>query len=132
MSSNFREFDRALREHAERTPERVAARHRSLALETLADAVETSPVDEGDYRASWNASVGAPDPARRRGSEEGAAGTVARGKAVIEAAPPFSAIYLTNADHAAGEIEHGGSAKAPRGVLALAAQRLRSRLARRQ
>jgi hypothetical protein len=134
VSSNFQDFDRRLREHAARVPERVAAAHQELAREVLADLVELSPVDEqegGDFLGAWNASVGAPDTGPGVRDPDGAA-TFARGEAAIEQAPPFAVIYLTNASPHAGPIEHGWSEEAPQGVMAQALARLRARLARRR
>lgn len=134
MSSNFAAFDRALREHAARVPERFAAAQRELAAETLVDLVNSSPVDEqdgGDFRGGWSVSVGAPDPSPGERDPEGAA-TIARGVAVIEAAPPFSALYITNASPHAGPIEHGWSDQAPQGVMAQSLAQLRARMARRR
>lgn len=102
---------------------RVAERHREIAQYAHDTAEELSPVDTGDFQRAWETVGGGSTGPVLRGTRTGDA--VVLGEQVPEV-EPFTVTQLINRDPAGPKIENGWSDKAPLGVLAITAERVRA------
>lgn len=102
------------------TTDRANQAVRMLALEALSRIVLRTPVDTGRARGNWNVGVGEADAgfAWDQYDAQGQ-GTIARGQALLEGAPPGQVLYVTNSIAYILPLEHGHSKQAPAGMVAV-------------
>jgi hypothetical protein len=142
---NVRAFELGLKKWSgEVVPERVGQYQRAVVLEALRGVVMMSPVDTGFFRSRWRvysdgdvvASVLVDSLAsamrRHLGSSKNMAQITAMqviGAAMdeIQKVRPFTLTGIVNDAPYADELEQGHSKQAPQGMVAVTAQRLRSR-----
>jgi hypothetical protein len=97
-----------------------------LALHALRGVVLKSPVDTGRFRGNWNVAVNHIDYSVTTAPDKSGGGVIAKGAALIAAAEPGQAIYISNNVPYAVALELGHSKQAPAGVVALTFAELES------
>lgn len=97
--ANREEFKRQIRiDLIDATREDVVNTQRLLGLHALNGVVENTPVDRGDARGAWQASIGSPSTELGTRDADGGA-TKARGAAVLDRLDPkqrFVEVFITN------------------------------------
>jgi hypothetical protein len=132
MASNIREFEMGLKEFADSIPQQVGQLHRAVMLEGLKGVVLMSPVDTGRFRGAWSVSIDAPDYTEHNTPDKSGGPTIAKGSATIGEIRAYSQSFITNAVPYAEALENGHSQQAPKGMLNVTFQRLKSWLGRQK
>jgi hypothetical protein len=106
---------------------------KDVVREVHRELLESTPVDTGRARASWQTTTGEPatgvlypQPQRPPSPEAGAARSVAEMQSVVEGAKPLSTYYIQNNTPYIGRLDAGSSRQAPANFVARAAQRGRA------
>lgn len=99
-----------------------------LAMQALRGVVMKSPVDSGRFRGNWNVSVDVANMTISDTLDKSGGATIAKGSTIVEALPPYRAVWITNNLPYARRIENGWSKKAPAGVVALTLAELEAML----
>jgi len=97
-----------------------------LAMHALRGVVMKSPVDTGRFRGNWNVAVNHIDYSVTTAPDKSGGGVIAKGAALIAAAEPDQAIFISNNVPYAVALEFGHSKQAPAGVVALTFAELES------
>ena len=127
VTHNFPEFFRDLQRHLDGVESERLAGVRRLALNTLGDIQELSPVDTGLYQSSHDLSIGAPSdfepsPESPPTPEEQRQKARSRLRGIRRL--QGLSIFITSNLAYANRLEHGHSKlQAPHGVYGIAAQR---------
>ena len=123
MTTNVERFELEIREFEDQEiPRRHSELVTRIALEALEGVVSRTPVDTGFARNNWNVTLHDP-PA---GTTE-ALSPIAHGRAVIQSAPPFTDIWISNGARYIRRLEDGHSGQAPEGMVAVTVASIRSR-----
>lgn len=116
-----------LRKFADSIPkELVKPVVQKFAMHALNGVVMKSPVDLGTFRGNWNVAVNAIDYSVSAATDKSGGATIAKGAAVIEAAKPDQAIFISNNLPYATALENGHSKQAPIGMVAVTFAELES------
>lgn len=127
MTSNIKSFGAALDKFAGDIEPKSRLIQRKIAFEALEGVVLMTPVDSGRARGNWQVSVNAVINSQIENSDKSGGGTIAAGEAVMTSTPPNSIIWLNNGLPYIDALEHGHSQKAPEGMVALTANRLKNK-----
>ena len=103
------EFNREIEAWVQdRVPAEVRALATEIGLRALARIVFKTPVDVGRARANWQTTVGAPAQGVVTEPDPEGDRAIRNGIAVIESAPPFSIVWITNNVEYILVLEEGG------------------------
>lgn len=127
VTSNFKEFSKALYVFAKQTDVELQRVIRRIAIDLQNRVIEKTPVSSGFARASWNISVNKPDesvPVAETINRNASKGTTIsehrgkRGRGALASFDPYrDTIFLNNSAPYILELESGRSAQAPAGML---------------
>ncbi|MBX5175323.1 HK97 gp10 family phage protein [Rhizobium lentis] len=125
--TNAFNFGLDLRKFVDSIPEEmVKPVVQKFAMHALRGVVLKSPVDTGRFRGNWNVAVNRIDYSVTPETDRSGGSVIAKGMAVIGAAEPGQAIYISNNLPYAVVLENGHSKQAPAGVVALTFAELES------
>lgn len=134
MSSNFKQFSAEVGLFAEEeVPRRVQQAQQKIGLQALRGVVLKTPVDTGRARANWQTTIGTPASGeldRQDKSDTNSNIAIAQGSQVVEAAQPFSVIWLTNNLPYIERLENGYSQQAPNGMVSTTVTEISSQFRR--
>lgn len=97
-----------------------------VATEGLSKVQTKSPVDTGQFKSNWLASVGKLDPSIHEGAGGAFAAKSSAALASYAAVEGFPVIYLQNNLGYAARLENGWSSQAPSGMVALTVAELQA------
>lgn len=119
-SSSAKQFKLDLQDAFETEVEQtVILIQQKIAMEALNRVVMKSPVDTGRFRGNWTVAVGRQDLTVTDNEDKPGNETIARGTPIINGAPTYSVIWLSNNLPYAEALENGHSKQAPAGIVAL-------------
>lgn len=99
--------------------EQVVAVTQKLALTALRGVVMKSPVDTGRFRGNWNVGIGSIDYSITDNVDKTGQETINKGAGIVDRAPAYQAIWISNNLPYANRLENGWSKQAPAGMVAL-------------
>lgn len=93
-----------------------------VVAEVGARLVERTPVDEGTARANWKAELGSYSTSTTKDKDPSGTSTPAEIAAVAEGVKAGDVVFVTNSLPYIGQLEHGSSKQAPRGMVSVTAR----------
>lgn len=128
--TNLNAFNRELQQFSdEQLPRELVTLHKRISLEALQRIVNRSPVDTGRFRAAWITAVGETAALFLSLSGEAAQSTgdpINRGLQALRNLKPFSVVSISNNVRYGEFLERGSSKQAPRGVVDVTFEELRT------
>lgn len=99
---------------------------KETAKESLREIVDDTPVDSGEAKGNWQASLGGPASGFLSGPyDRSGAGSISRGLSVIDGAQPGQSVHLTNNAPHINLLNSGWSSQASAGYVQAALGRAR-------
>lgn len=129
MGDNFREFSLDLEAFADQVDVDVGVVTRKVALQALRGVVLRTPVDKGRARGGWQVEVGEGSDGEADRQDTGGGLVIADGAVRIAQAKPYEAVDVLNNVSYINALEHGSSAQAPAGMVAVTVAEIETTLA---
>lgn len=121
LKSSAEEFNRKIKEFAAKiVPEKLHAFHKFACLFIFTEIINRNPVDTGRSRGNWFCTINAPSDAAEYDNFRDGGSTQDEMLAVVNSAPDFCNIMLSNNIHYILFLEDGGSKQAPAGMVSVA------------
>lgn len=155
MASNVEQFNRDLLAESESmVQEELVLFHKFVTLNLLRRVVLKTPVDTGRARGNWQVSIGVPSSGTNGSVDKSGQGTIAQGQQAVSTLLPFTQVFISNnveyievleygkfvppnpgpsKDTRKGRtgevlVEGGFSTQAPKGMLRVSIEELRTEL----